>query len=243
MKAVILAAGIASRLRPLTEHTPKCLLKIGEKCLLERTIDGLLANRLDEILIVTGYLQEQIVSFVKEHYPTLSVKFIYNEKYHSTNNIYSLWLAGPYVKGEKILLLDSDIVFDPELARAVLNSPYDNALALNRHPLGEEEMKVVADARGKIVEISKTCAVETAAGESIGIEKMSSTYVRHLWETLDQLILQEKQENVFYEVAFDRLIHLGQTFEIVDTTDYFSMELDTIEDFQQATQHIPAKLL
>ena len=61
MKAVILAAGIASRLRPLTDTTPKCLLKIGERCLLERAFDALIQNGFDEFIIVTGYRQQQIV--------------------------------------------------------------------------------------------------------------------------------------------------------------------------------------
>ena len=55
MKAVILAAGIASRLRPLTDTTPKCLLKVGERCLLQRAFDALLQNGFREFVIVTGY--------------------------------------------------------------------------------------------------------------------------------------------------------------------------------------------
>ncbi|WP_251620493.1 NTP transferase domain-containing protein [Odoribacter lunatus] len=243
MKAIILAAGIASRLRPLTDHTPKCLLKIGKKCLLERTINNLLANHFNELVIVTGYLQEQIVEFVHTHYPALNVEFIYNEKYASTNNIYSLWLAGKSVSKEDLLLLDSDIIFDPTLVSAVLASSYPNCLAINRHPLGEEEMKVIADSQGMVQQISKTCPVSEAIGESIGIEKMSKEYVRHLFAELDKLILKEKQVNVFYEVAFERLIAQNQTFCIVDTTSYFSMELDTVEDFNQAIQHLPHNLL
>ena len=65
MKAVILAAGIASRLRPLTDTTPKCLLKIGERCLLERAFDALIQNGFDEFIIVTGYRQQQIVDFYR----------------------------------------------------------------------------------------------------------------------------------------------------------------------------------
>ena len=107
MKAVILAAGIASRLRPLTDTTPKCLLKVGERCLLQRAFDALLQNGFREFVIVTGYRQQQIVNFLEAHYPALEVTFIYNEKYASTNNIYSLWLTRPYVDKEDILLLDS----------------------------------------------------------------------------------------------------------------------------------------
>lgn len=69
MKAVILAAGIASRLRPLTDTTPKCLLKIGERCLLERAFDALIQNGFNEFIIVTGYRQQQIVDFLQAHYP------------------------------------------------------------------------------------------------------------------------------------------------------------------------------
>ena len=75
MKAVILAAGIASRLRPLTDHTPKCLLEIGGRCLLARTLDGLLANGIREVVVVTGYLREQIMDFVGTHYPGLKVEY------------------------------------------------------------------------------------------------------------------------------------------------------------------------
>lgn len=69
MKAVILAAGIASRLRPLTDTTPKCLLKIGERCLLERAFDALIQNGFNEFVVVTGYRQQQIVDFLETHYP------------------------------------------------------------------------------------------------------------------------------------------------------------------------------
>lgn len=242
MKAVILAAGIASRLRPLTDHTPKCLLEIGNKCLLERAIDGLRANHLDDFVLVTGYLQEKIVSFVRQQYPELKAEFVYNEKYASTNNIYSLWLAKEKVKDSDLLLLDSDIVFDPRLVENVLCSPYADCLALNRHPLGEEEIKVIPDAQGKVKEISKTCSPYEAIGESIGIEKMSKDYVNALYRELDQMILQEGKDQVFYEAAFERLIAQGKTFGIADTSKYFSMELDTVEDFHCAIEKLPQNL-
>lgn len=74
MKAVILAAGIASRLRPLTDTTPKCLLKVGERCLLQRAFDALLQNGFREFVIVTGYRQQQIVVSVKSVIPSSDIK-------------------------------------------------------------------------------------------------------------------------------------------------------------------------
>ena len=87
MKAVILAAGIASRLRPLTDNTPKCLLKVGTKNILSLTIDNLISNNIIEIIIVTGYLEQQIKDFISSEYAMLNVQYIYNEVYDSTNNI------------------------------------------------------------------------------------------------------------------------------------------------------------
>src|SRR3989304_3683070 len=108
MKSVILAAGISARLRPLTDHIPKCLLKIGDKTILERTLDNLLAYHLNDIAIVTGYLEEQIKNFVARYYPQLNVTYIRNNKYDTTNNIYSLWMTKDLVINNDMLLMNSD---------------------------------------------------------------------------------------------------------------------------------------
>lgn len=239
MKAVILAAGIASRLRPLTDDTPKCLLKVGSKCLLGRTIDSLLTNGFDKLVIVTGYLREMIENFVSDEYPHLRVEYIYNSKYDSTNNIYSLWLTKNAMRGESMLLLDSDILFDGSLITALLDSKQDNCLALNSHELGDEEIKVILNDKQEITEISKTCSIKDAVGESVGIEKFSSDFVSQLFTELDDMILNKGQSNVFYEMAFENLIQKGAKLYTVDTTSIFSMELDTVEDFETACNKIP----
>lgn len=242
MKALILAAGTASRLRPLTDNTPKCLLKIGERSLLQRSIDALVANGVTELAIVTGYLHEMIENFVGATYPDLKVTFIHNEVYATTNNIYSLWLARPFAEGEEVLLLDSDLLYDPRIVSRVLSSEAENVLTLIKHPLGEEEMKVVIDNSGNITEINKTCAPLSAAGESLGIEKMGKTYTTALYSELEQMMLGENLVNIFYERAFERLIAQGHTFRVLDVSDLFSCELDTVEDFENAREKVPAAL-
>ena len=137
--------------------------------------------------------------------------------------------------------MDSDILCDPAAVAAVASQPV-SALALNRHELGEEEMKVVVDADNRITEISKTCRIEDALGESVGIEKMSAAYSEALFRELDQMIEKEGLVDIFYERAFERLIPQGHTFRVIDTTHYFSYELDTPEDFQRATELLPKEL-
>ena len=241
MQALILAAGMATRLRPLTDKCPKCLLEIGGTTLLERTISAIIDAGITDITIVTGYKADMIRDFLASDAMKpltsrlSSLTFIHNEDYCSTNNIYSLWLAKEKVCGSDFLLMDSDIYCDPKLVAAIANQP-ESALALNRHECGEEEIKVIVDQSGKITEISKVCSITDAIGESVGVEKMTTDYSNALYKELDKMCGEEGLVNVFYERAFERLIPQGHTFRVVDTTDFFSMELDTVEDFKAAEQ-------
>ena len=241
MIAIILAAGMATRLRPLTNDRPKCLLEVGSRCLLQRIVDGIKSAGLTEVVVVTGYRSEMIRDFIQEHYPELTVHFIHNADYQTTNNIYSLWLTREYIEGKDAILMDSDILMDPRLLQRMVEQT-TSSLALNRHELGEEEIKVVVDEEMNIVELNKTCDPKTAIGESVGVELMLQPYTAALFPELEKMMNEEHLENVFYERAFERLIPQGQTFRVVDTTDLFSIELDTVEDFQNAQRLIPKEL-
>jgi choline kinase len=167
--------------------------------------------------------------------------FIDNADYEHNNNIFSLWLAMEQLHGQEVLLMDSDILCDPEAVRRVA-SQSQSALAMQRHELGEEEMKIVVDEAGRITEISKTCRPADAIGESVGIEKMTAAYTETLYHELRLMILEEQLIDIFYERAFERLIPQGHTFKVVDTSDLFSYELDTPEDFEKATAAMPQQL-
>jgi choline kinase len=171
MHAVILAAGIASRLRPLTDSTPKCLLRVKGKPILGMMIENLTSSGIDHFVLVTGYLEDQIQRFIKENYPSVKVTCISNEVFASTNNIYSLWLAKNAVQSKDFLLLDGDIVFDKGIIDLMLHGRHHSALALRTHGhVGEEDVKVMTDKNGFVQEINKTMNPAEAAGESIGIE-------------------------------------------------------------------------
>lgn len=234
MKAVILAAGVASRLRPLTNDTPKCLLKVGEKNILALTIDNLIANNIDDVIIVTGYLEEKIKNFVSKKYPDLNVTYIFNEVYGSTNNIYSLWLTKESVWGDEMLLMDSDIIFDKEIIAKLLASEYESCLALKRYDVQDEEIKVKVDENGRVLEIGKEVKLQDAIGESIGIEKFGVETLKELFTIIDRKIVVEKNLNQFYEAAFQELADQGANIYTVDTTDYICMEIDTAGDLEAA---------
>ena len=241
MIGVILAAGMAKRLRPLTDEKPKCLLEVGGKTLLQRTVDAMISAGVKEFVVVTGYRAEMIREFLTVNYQLSIINYIDNVDFEHNNNIFSLWLAMQKLHGQEVLLMDSDILCDPEAVRRVARKT-NPALAMQQHELGEEEMKIVVDEAGRITEISKTCSPADAIGESVGIEKMTPAYTEAIYQELRKMILEEGQIDIFYERAFERLIPQGHTFEVVDTTDLFSYELDTPEDLEKASAALPKEL-
>ena len=110
---------MAKRLRPLTDTKPKCLLEVGGRTLLERTVRAMQQAGISEFVVVTGYRANQIVDFLTPlahrngDGGEVSFHFLHNADYEHNNNIYSLWMAGEYVRGKEFLLMDSDILCDP----------------------------------------------------------------------------------------------------------------------------------
>ena len=170
MKAIILAAGVGSRIRPLTDNCPKCLLKIGGVTILERMLTHIQACGINEVVFVLGYLQEQIESFVKNSFPELDAHFIVNDRYKETNTGYSLMLTEGFIKGSSFVKFDADVVFDQNILESLLASDDQNILCIDKEiHLDDEEIKVVVKDGSRIVKASKTVMPTDAEGESIGI--------------------------------------------------------------------------
>jgi choline kinase len=236
MQAIILAAGLSKRLRPLTDTTPKCLLKVGGKTILERTINNILNNDIKDFVMVTGYRENMIKDFISEKYPDLNITYLTNSDYENNNNSYSLWMTKDYIKDD-CLLLDSDILFDYRIISNLLEVKYNNCLAVNtNHNLGEEEIKVIIDTANKILHIGKELAPAKSYGESIGIERFSADFFGKLGEVLDRKITRENNVNEFYEASFQELIDEGNGIFAVNVSEYKSMEIDTPADLDRAAE-------
>jgi len=234
MRAVILAAGMATRLRPLTDSMPKCLLEVGGREILGRAVDELLAAGMDSLVVVTGYRAQMIHDYLDTAFPNLPKSFVHNERYAETNNAYSLLLAETLVAGSEFLLLDSDILFPAELVKRVLACPHRPALALDVHACGAEEMKVRVDKAGRVFDIGKDLEPAISAGESIGVEAFGVEDGAELFTVLRKRIVTEKRENEFYEASFREALKMGRSYYAVDTTDCPAIEIDSAEDLEKA---------
>ncbi|MCX6145001.1 MAG: phosphocholine cytidylyltransferase family protein [Ignavibacteriales bacterium] len=243
MKCIILAAGAAIRMRPLTNNFAKCLLSVGGKPILQRAIEQVAAAGIEQIGLVIGFQGEAIREFVKKQFPSLRIRFIVNPKYESTNNAFSLLMAREFFyAGSKekkpdsdLLLMDADIVFSPHLLPFFLGEGSPNRIAVRvagHHD--EEEVRVKVDALRMVVAIGKTTPLSDAYGESIGIEFFASHEAQQLFETIEQRVRSGDGRNEFYEASFQAMIDQGIRFKAVDVSAFPAIEIDTAEDLRAA---------
>jgi choline kinase len=241
MKAVILAAGCATRLRPYSDDTPKTLLPVAGVPILRRTITSLLRCGIDQFVIGTGYLEHMVREAVARWFPGLDVAFVSNADFRTTNNAYSLLLLRPHLENDAFLLLDGDVVFDLTVIERLLERGPDCLAVRSVGDLGLEEMKVTADAEDRVLTIGKHVPVRGAMGESVGIELFSASTSRRLFGALHQRIHEQGLVNEYYEAAFQQILDEGATLFGVDIGSLYATEIDTIEDLKAANARLAAR--
>jgi choline kinase len=232
MKAVILAAGVGSRIRPLTENCPKSLLKVGGRTILEMMISHIRDCGITEIVFVLGYLQEQIKEYVSHNFPELNTHFITNEQYVTTNTGFSLMLARDLVANASFIKFDADVVFDKAILSQLIRCEHDNALCIDKNiQLDAEEVKVIIKEQNRVLKASKTVNPREADGESIGIEKICADTAIQLFDELETMMQDSQNHQEYYEAAYERLIESDIPFYALDISGLKWVEIDTKEDF------------
>ncbi len=137
MKALILTAGLGNRMKPLTDVVHKTMLKVGNETIIERIINGLQANGITDIVIVTGYRADELKQYLLSRYSQVNFTFVNNPRYKETNNIYSLALAFNEIEiNDDILLIESDLIYENKVIDKIINSPYPNAALLDKYRSG-----------------------------------------------------------------------------------------------------------
>ena len=181
MRGVILAAGKGSRLNGTLGDKPKCLLRIGDKTLVERQIESFRAVGIDDIVIVVGCQAERVQRTCGHR-----ITYVENTRFAQTNSLYSLWLARPLLL-DGFVVMNCDVLFHPQLLEDLVTSRHQDALLISYcdGPLGDEEMKIKVR-RGCVVEIAKTLAPEEADGENLGVVKFGAEGARLLTTLMDE---------------------------------------------------------
>ncbi|CAG20598.1 sugar phosphate nucleotidyltransferase [Photobacterium profundum] len=235
LKAIILAAGVGSRIRPLTDNCPKSLLKIGDHTILEMMISNVMKCGINEVVFILGYLEDNIKEFMNENFPDLNVHFVTNEFYTETNTGYSLMLAEEFVKESSFIKFDADVVFDVEILKNLIASEYENCLCVDKNiNLDAEEIKIIVNKNNHVIKASKDVNPKDAIGESIGIEKISNDTAKVLFLELNEMMKDKKNHQEYYEAGYERLIDKNVVFNTLDITGLKWIEIDTLDDFATA---------
>ena len=181
MQAIILAAGVGSRLKSVTGGLSKALIEIGGRPLIHHQLEALADHGIGPVLVVLGYQAGDVAAAIGNRAET-----IVNQRYAETNSVYSLGLAREWVTGP-FILLNCDLLFDPKILDHLLATP-GNALVYDSTSSRGREQTKVAVKRGRVVDIGKDLPPASARGESLGLLKFDAEGGRALMETADHLV-------------------------------------------------------
>lgn len=240
MQAIILAAGIGERLKPLTEDVPKCLLKIGDTNLLQITISNLINNGIEDFIIVTGYREELIKNYIGSNFPKLKVKYVTNPDYDKTNSAYGLYLAKDFIEDKDTYLLDGDILFESDVLKKLSKSYVDNPTAVNiTFNFDDEMVKVTCDADNRITKIGKNTPLDESIGEAVGIYRLSSYFMNNLMGILHKDMGNPALRNDSHELYLQKMsdmLEKRNSLHAIDVSDCICIEIDTEEDYEKAKE-------
>ncbi|WP_129114372.1 HAD-IIA family hydrolase [Halegenticoccus tardaugens] len=212
-QAVVLAAGIGSRLRPITLRKPKCCVSVDSTPILAHQLRAYADAGLSEVHVVSGYLHDRTARLcerVAADYDDFDVSVIENEVFANTDNLYSLSLAREAVDGEAFVLANGDVVFDPEIPTRLLADEGESAIACDTGAYSEEAMKVTADEKGRLTHISKEIPREEAYASSIDLYRFSPSFSAALFDELERIIECRGEYTGWSEIAIDRLLRTGR---------------------------------
>ena len=243
-KALIIAAGLGSRLKKHTENIPKCMLDFGGKTLLQRQLESYKKNGIKDISLIRGYKKEKI------NYK--GIKYFENKDYKNNNILNSIFYAEKIINGN-IIISYSDILFDSSVVERTLNSNHDISVVVDidwrgyyvgrkDHPISEAE-NVIFNSNNEVEKIGKiNTGNEEVHGEFIGMIKLSNRGTEIFKEHFNRL------KKLYWNKPFQR----AKIFQKAYLTDFIQelvdigikvhcviiesgwKEIDTVEDYKKA---------
>lgn len=181
MQAVILAAGFGSRLKPLTGGTAKPLLEVGGRPLILHQLEALADQGVGPVLVIVGHQADEVQKVIGDR-----AEILLNDRFATTNSLYSLWLGREWIKGP-FVLLNCDLFFDPEVLDLVLEES-GNVLAYDSTSSRGREQTKVAIRQRRVVDLGKDLPAGSARGESLGLLKFDADGARTMLEVVDHLV-------------------------------------------------------
>jgi choline kinase len=237
MKAVILAAGQGTRIRSVHGEHPKCLIEVDNTTILDHQLDALSMAGINDVAIVVGYEKQQIISHVMRR--KLSHKqrihFIENPAFAITNNVYSLWLALEWLRGDSFIVLNADVIFDADVLDVAVRAKAPISMIID--PLWRDETMKVVIHGDRVMQMSKKISREQFSGTYIGITVFSKAIQARFFDKMSTLI-SAGRVNEFFNVAVQELVDEGVHVGYTSTDGLAWAEIDDPTDLSFAQQNV-----
>jgi choline kinase len=227
MKALLMAAGLGSRISGQIEGSPKCTVDIGNRALIENTVNELKRQGIHEIAMVVGYRANIIINLLSHE----GIQFFHNPFYDRTNSIASLWFAREFLQGGDCLLLNADVFFESGVLDFVLSEIASPVMFADPTRKEEGDYKFRYE-NGLLLKHGKHMPVDEITGEYVGIARLRKDFLPDFQERLLRLI-HEKQhdcwwEDVLYSFLGEKEVHVAEI-----PSGLFWAEVDTWEDYNR----------
>lgn len=234
MRAIILAAGSGTRLSPLTNGRPKCLVPVGERLLIDYQLAALAAVGVEDIILVVGYEAEQVRRHCGPHR-----RYIDNPDYQTTNSIYSLFLAADALATDTFLF-NCDILFHADILKRMLSAG-PNVVAVDSHTeRTADEMNVRIGETARVEAISKNLDHRRAQAQSIQLVKFDAAGAGSVAREVQRLI-REDHKDAFPTLAYGPLIEAG-SLGTAEGGDLPWTEIDDLDDYRRAVEEVLPRL-
>jgi len=212
-RVVILAAGQGRRLLPYTESSPKCLIELGGKTVIEWQIDALRATGFDDINVVAGYGVSQVEALLTQRYGHGAISIHYNPFFEVADNLASCWMVRHVMEGQ-FLLLNGDTLFDlPVLERLLAAPSRPVTLAVDqKSSYDSDDMKVCLEG-DRLMRVGKTLPLASVDGESIGMMRFQPEGAELFRQALEASMRTPEALQRWYLSIIDQLAQTtGQVF-------------------------------
>ena len=232
MKAIILSAGRGSRLLPLTENMPKCLLPVRGTTLLGYQLDTLEAAGIRQATIVTGFMTGLVEAELASRKGALKATPFFNPFFQVADNLASCWMVREQM-GEDLLLINGDTLFEVSLLEDVLSGPARSIqVTIDRKPFYDsDDMKVTLDGT-RLKAIGKSLAQADSDAESIGLLRFTGEGPGMFRAKIEQMMRTQDGISAWFLKAIDAIARTTGEVETLSIQGRTWAEVDTIEDFE-----------
>lgn len=237
MKAIILAAGVARRLAPLTDHTHKCLLPVGGQTLLDRMLGSLARHGVEEAVLVVGHCEDQVQAAAGDRRGGMRIRYVDNPDYQK-GSILSLWRARATLTEDTTLVMDADVLFPDAFLTRLVEARAESALLLDRSFTDTGEEVKLYGLGDRVIALGKKFVPEAwdVIGEGIGFFKCGAAHAPEYIRLLAESIEETGGVNE-YEDALHRLL-ARVPVGWVDVTGLPWTEVDFVEDLRRAEAEV-----